>query len=912
MTSQPKADQPWAQKTLLQQIRDNHYIAAAVYVAGITLLLLLLAKPLQRLEDITTDLRFAIRGERPMDSTIVALYLDNEDIEALGGWPLRRNYYALLLDALHDVGARAVAMDIYFGERNPEFADYDRLLSAVTERAGNVVYACYFQNLGEESPVLPLHPSEAVSRFLYMTSQPQRFIAGFDLNTPIESILSSAAGLGETNLFPEPILRHVPLFVNYREALFPSLSFEALRVFYGASQNAIHITANSAVIIDSAGVRHRIPFASDGTVTLNYCGSTRSLNAYRFVEFLQSYDAWKHHQKPTMAVDQLKGKIVLVGLIAEGRSRFIATPFDPKYPSIGIHATILDNALNNRFLSEPSAPLTGIIAFVLGYTVFILAIRLREKSLVTMAIVLIAAYSLMSLSVFLFLHWVAPIVIPTFTFIGGTLLGVSYKHRVIVEKVLTLEEEKRRIQMVLSEKEEILQSLEQELVEYRESQQAEQPAELFDRLRKYHAEIEELSTQAADLEEYHPSDVASDAMPLEFEGIIYTRSSPMVDVVNFIKKIVNGDSNVLILGESGTGKELVARAIHHLSSRAEKPFVAVNCGALSETLLESELFGHERGAFTGAIREKPGRFELANNGTIFLDEIAETSEAFQVKLLRILQEGEFERVGGTETRKVNVRVIAATNRDLKAEMEAKRFREDLYYRLNVFNIQLPPLRERRGDIPALAIHFVRSEDATMGISANVMDALLNYPWRGNVRELESVMKRAVILAKSEKRNLIRIKDLPEEFAEAIRGKFNIEERILRSLREKQFSRNAISETASELGGLNRGTVAEYFRGILFKTFSEQTWDLEKTARVIAGTEDPRTLQRVKRKAIEYLSNAVEPINREIPFAELRAALKPKFKNLPQRYHIFLEEVMKSYYDGIWSLDETLGNPLMES
>jgi Nif-specific regulatory protein len=209
------------------------------------------------------------------------------------------------------------------------------------------------------------------------------------------------------------------------------------------------------------------------------------------------------------------------------------------------------------------------------------------------------------------------------------------------------------------------------------------------------------------------------------------------------------ESTVLVTGESGTGKELVARAIHHASARADGPFVAVNCAALPDTLLESELFGHERGAFTGADRQKPGRFELAAGGTLFLDEIGDLSAGVQVKLLRVLQEREYQRVGGTATLKANVRLLTATNRDLSAEMAAGRFRSDLFYRLSVFNVHLPPLRERGDDVLRLADHFIRTLGPQMGkgdltLSRDACDLLRRHPWPGNIRELQNAIERSLI------------------------------------------------------------------------------------------------------------------------------------------------------------------------
>lgn len=225
----------------------------------------------------------------------------------------------------------------------------------------------------------------------------------------------------------------------------------------------------------------------------------------------------------------------------------------------------------------------------------------------------------------------------------------------------------------------------------------------------------------------------------------------MQKVYERTRLVAKSNASVLLLGETGTGKELIAKAVHQLSPRGSGPFVRVNCGALSESLLESELFGHVRGAFTGALENRTGRFEAAHTGTIFLDEINSTTPKLQVKLLRVLQEREFERVGDTQTIRVDTRVIAASNRDLLDEVEAERFREDLYYRLNVVPIYLPPLRERREDIPELVGHFlgVYSDENDRNVvhyGPGVMDALQSYPWPGNVRELQNYIERAVVLA----------------------------------------------------------------------------------------------------------------------------------------------------------------------
>ena len=236
------------------------------------------------------------------------------------------------------------------------------------------------------------------------------------------------------------------------------------------------------------------------------------------------------------------------------------------------------------------------------------------------------------------------------------------------------------------------------------------------------------------------------------------------EVLRVLAKVAPTDSTVLVTGESGTGKELLVRALHANSRRAGKPFVPVNCGAIPRELLESELFGHEKGAFTSAVRTRQGRFELAEGGTIFLDEIGEMDLSLQVKILRALQEKEFERVGGDKTLKADVRIVAATNRDLEEEVRAGRFREDLYYRLNVIPLHLPPLRERGEDILLLSDHFLRrfcrqKNRETLRFAPDAQDLILRYPWPGNVRELENFMERLSILCEHDQ---IQLSDLPRK------------------------------------------------------------------------------------------------------------------------------------------------------
>jgi DNA-binding NtrC family response regulator len=296
----------------------------------------------------------------------------------------------------------------------------------------------------------------------------------------------------------------------------------------------------------------------------------------------------------------------------------------------------------------------------------------------------------------------------------------------------------------------------------------------------------------------------------------------MEEVYRVIRKVAPSNASVLLLGETGTGKELVATAIHHLSNRASGPFVRVNCGALSESLLESELFGHVRGAFTGAVSNRTGRFEAAHTGTIFLDEINSTSQHLQVKLLRVLQEREFERVGDTHTVRVDVRVIAASNRDLLDEVEAGRFREDLYWRLNVVPITLPPLRRRREDILDLVAHFLdtyneANDRYVVHIQREAIEALEQYHWPGNVRELQNYAERAAVMAPGDE---LTLDLLPE----------------------------VVQNRAGQRGGRSRGT-----------DLDSLTYDVVQHGLTAAGTDEDdlhgKIVNRVERELIAQVMQA---------------------------------------------------------
>jgi len=309
---------------------------------------------------------------------------------------------------------------------------------------------------------------------------------------------------------------------------------------------------------------------------------------------------------------------------------------------------------------------------------------------------------------------------------------------------------------------------------------------------------------------------------------IIGKSEEMQSIYNLVDKVAETDSTILIYGESGTGKELIARAIHFRSQRAAGPFVSINCGALPESLLESELFGHVKGSFTGAIKDKEGLFKVAQGGTFFLDEVGETSLTIQVKLLRVLQEREVIPVGGTNPIKVDVRLIAATNADLEKNIKQDRFRPDLYYRLNVIPVHLPPLRKRRDDIPLLVNHFLKkfndnlTPEKQKGINKDAMEILINYDWPGNVRELENVVERAVILEDSKNISLV---SLPDKFR-----------------RRETGSQHLITDKAEV-------TLEELEREYLIKVLNDTNWQ-KKKASAILGINASTLYRKIQRYGLE--------------------------------------------------------------
>lgn len=868
---------------------DSKFLFAIAVGVACALITLLLRSPLSPIEDQVTAAWVGLGAGRGPDSSIVVVYVDNEAIASLG-WPARRNFHALMVRVLTDLHARAIGIEIQFERAGEEYPEYDTLLAGVIGTAGKVVLAGY------SSKVVPdgtwSGERDTNSLFIYPGVETPSFI-GEGLHLPLSILARNAAGVGHTNLLDNS---RVPLFLASDAGVVPSFGAEVVRVAAGASRHAVALFDDRVRIQGRSDVEFVV--GRDGAVRVHPPADISEFEAYPFLEVLKAYDALRSGREPGIPVQRFAGKIVLVGVIAEGRSVSVPVPGHPRFPSLFFHASFVGNALQSSFIREPGLAFVLVLSFIIGGGVALALTYRQGVSGKIGAVLLVLPVVLLSYVLFLTSSFLLPVAPVLLAGLVASISSLVYRQRFIHAQVETLRTEKDSIASQLADREAKVALLERELLDFESHRTPDRTSELLEDIRRYKSEIRRLASRAEDMEPYRgPADPGGGVV--DFEGIVFESKGKMYDVIAFVEKIAASDAPVMILGESGTGKELIARALHRRSNREGRPLIAVNCGALSSTLLESELFGHEKGAFTGAMKDKPGRFELADGGSIFLDEIGEVDEHFQVKLLRVLQEGELERVGGTRTVKVNVRVIAATNKDLKEQVRLKHFREDLFYRLNVFTVEVPPLRERPEDIPLLVNHFLREEGAHLSLSKNVMEVLSNYGWPGNVRELQSSIKRAALLATSDHRSMISARDLGEDIAAAFEKLVDIEDQVLNMIREKGFSRSSISEIAGELGGLNRGTVAEYLRGQFLKSFVDHGFDVEQTIRHLSLTPDGDVNARVQKRLLEYVTNISGAVDTTIPWEESRLAIVPKTKNLPQRFHVYLEKVAEAFFRGIW-------------
>ncbi len=803
----------------------NTLIKISIALLVIAMLFIFNAVP-HSIDSTFTSIFSRISGERSPDSSIIIIQITSEDIEQLGPWPIKRSYYALLINNLTSNGVNKIGIEVFLTSKFASQAIYDNVLHKEINKANNVILSSLAGSLNG-------------NKNIFITDS---------LSLPSPKLLDESISTGHINFIQNDGIK-IPLEIQNQ----------------GLKEKAF--------CLKLSGSNQDYP----AEIKINFISSWKKFTNYSLVEFFQLV------QSQDQLLKSFKGKTVIVGISDPQLSSVFVSDFDQQLPGVALHAFALDNLINKRYLNDNYYLISSII---LALTCLLILLLLKKRLKVIkdfLIIVVIFFITVYFLNRYLYLELAYSfILLPlTFVFFTNILLRLLEKR----DELTGYFNEAELLKRLLANKEKELLSLQNEL-----NLSSEQySSQLLEKIKDLKSNIEKLKENEDDKK---IAEIKPELDGVNFHGIVY-KSNQMKSIVELIQKASPTDASILITGESGTGKELVAQAVHILSKRNNEKFVAVNCAALTESLLESELFGHVKGAFTGAVSDKVGKFESANKGTIFLDEIGETSENFQVKLLRVVQSGEYDKVGSVSSSTADVRVISATNKELKQLITEKKFREDLFYRLNVINIHLPALRERKEDIEPITRYFLQSDIKKYQISLAVLKALNEYYWRGNVRELESVIRRAKVFCDASERNLIQLNDLPDELIKSI--KLSFEDLVIESLRNKNFSHSSINETAKELGNVNRTLVAENFRGLSLKILVENNFDELKTTQIIANSDNTEVSEKVKSKLDTWLSNIRKDIEltKSNNFDEVKSKISSKYKNLPQKYHAYLDEVIKN-------------------
>lgn len=765
------------------------------------------------------------RGQLEPDTNIIIIHFSENDIARIGPWPIKRNYYALLINQLTHLGVKKIGLEVFLSSRLVTQSVYDNLLMKEIEKSGKVILSCIAGSIVEKNN-------------LFVTDS---------LSYPSPKLLNEKLLTGHINYLKEDRYE-IPLNIRQNEVYEKAFSLQL-----------------SGKQLDQK------------SVIVNFVSSWNSFKKYSALDFAELVYSQSNELK------LFKNKIIIIGISDPQIASAIQTPFDEQMPGVALHAFALDNILNSRDVDNRFYVLsaTTLLLIILGLIIYRSIYNNKNITIYLFAVISVIIGSFVLIN---FYYWKISLSFFFIPLLAIIITDISLYFIQGKEELKGALDESTALRNLLHSKENQLNTLQREIKE-----SGKESSQLIEKINSLQSDIKKLKGSEDDRSQ---AEIIVSGKVENFYGIIYS-STLMKRVVDLIQKAAPTDATILITGDSGTGKELVAKAVHSLSKRKDKNFISVNCAALNDSLLESELFGYEKGAFTGAVTDKQGRFELADGGTIFLDEIGETSENFQSKLLRVLQSGEIEKVGSTKPNSVDVRVVAATNKNLSALVKEKLFREDLYYRLNVINIEVPPLKDRKEDINLLAKSFIEAENSSLQISVSALQALNDYNWKGNVRELESVVMRAIIFTKSDGRNLIQLADLPKEIVKETT--FGFDDIVLESLRSKKFSHSAIVETARELGNVNRTLISENLRGLAFKILVECNFNIDKAILTISESGDKETNDRVRDKLQTFIKNIENDILKSgvNNFEAVKKKFASKYKNLPVKFHLYLDKVIQN-------------------
>ncbi|MCW5800310.1 MAG: sigma 54-interacting transcriptional regulator [Nitrospira sp.] len=862
----------------------------------------------QALEWAPYDTWMRLRAQPAPDPHLLLILRDQASDQQFGTGSWDRALPAKLITALHDAGAASIGLDISLDLPSPPNlggAVSDALLIEAVKSAGTVSYPAVMPLVLDQETTISAIPSPAL--------------------TPGRSTL-------QLMVDPDRVVRRVPLFHGDGASELPALGFAMATTFWQVPPNQLagrsgRMHLRNARMPDGSTRDITIPLDRHGRLLINVAGhplptvfpATTVLDLSRMID-----------RKDTESLNALvNGKAVLLltqPILQPERT----LPSGDEASDILLQAHLLHTLLTQDWIRDLSPLERAIVTFVLGLSVAWMVLRGADWKGPVLGTGMLLLYLCLAWVMLAATHWVLPFIIPVtatvMILITGSLLGqlMATRRLVLLEQdMLQVQQNLVAVREALVYRETAVESLEEDLESARASmsQSASKAAESSRlaaelQLRIAEAQAQEDATrQRMDALEQHLQrmraatisaeplgNVEQEALRRECEqaGMI-TRHPAMLTMFRDLKKGARTTVTVLITGEAGTGKELCARAVHRLSPRAAKPFIAVNMAAISPELFESELFGHVRGSFTGAHADRKGYFELAHLGTIFLDEIGDLRLDHQSKLLRVLQDRSFYRVGAATPTTVDVRIVAATNKDLQRGVSEGWFREDLYFRLKGLVLHLPPLRERRDDIPLIAEACLdeaaqHNRHTSVRLSEEAVSALMQQPWPGNVRELRQCLEQAVALSDGPVLSAadLRLAGRPSRHVEPSGAAPLLPDpagdlAVLQQLRQQRFDMQA---TAKALGW-DRSTVTQRLKGLCFQALVDSGGDQAKAAAALAG--DPSLLRTVELKLMDYHGHLMETI---IPFTGVEEALldcKRRFKNLPERHFTSVEALVRRHF-----------------
>jgi DNA-binding NtrC family response regulator/CHASE2 domain-containing sensor protein len=866
----------------------------------------------------------SLRGRLPTESrsTLVIVARDTASEARFGAGQWDRAVLARLIGSIARGGAAAIGVDVPLDRPSTPGrggASSDALLSQATALAETVVYPI----------VLAASAAGRDSRAVAHRSWParSRWSASLLEATPVGTALPAwaqqARGIGHTlaPADPDGVVRRVPLLVAVGDRVVPAFGLALAATLLNASPEAIAFEGDRTLIVSRA---------SAPPLRIAVDGRARALITYRASEFGRAFrvvplgEMWEAIEDGRAETVQslVDDKVVL--LQTEPRQPPHPTPLGV-IPDIVLQAHVLDTVLASNAPRQPPLAWTTFATLVLAGLGAWLVLALRWWLGLTGVLLLAAAYG-GSLLVGLRMGLVLPVVVPACALAAASAAALVWNHLASGRHIDRLQAEIARVQTelrsagdVLVRQESAVEALEEDLETARVAVARSTGAErdlvratdaLRAELAQARTQEEETRRRLQSLEselrglravDAHPGtlpDAERERLRIACERMeIATRDPAVLAAFRDLEKAAQVSLPILLTGEPGTGKELFARAAHRLSPRADRPFVAVNMAAISPELFESELFGHVRGSFTGAISDRKGYFEQASSGTIFLDEIGDLRAEHQGKLLRVLQDKTFYRVGATRPTTVDVRVIAATNRELERGIAEGWFREDLYFRLKGLVLRLPPLRERPADIPLLATRLVATAAAEMArgpvtLSEEAGRALQRHAWGGNVRELQNCLRQAVALTD---RAILTEADLrlPRTAVRAVREAApdaDSDAAVLTCLREHRFDMQA----AADALGWDRSTVTQRLKGLGFRALVEARGDRAQAALTVAG--DAGLARIVELKLREYHEHLLRSVHGFDSADTALAACRRRFKNLPERHFRSLELLVRQHFD----------------